>query len=643
MTQEYKDTLLRYLTGNLNEETGVDTPQFSDLKTIQNNLADFIYTYIGSTSYSINDIIQGKSSENDGLNMYLLYGYTWATDDNFSFFIILDDNLTPIQYINEYSNGDGFEYFMTLNVDEEGKFYGIELVDQTTTPRKRFVMLNNILIKTDTQTSYSVKLRQSYNLPTPISNCTTFIGITKNPNTAQYLIGGTYEDNDINQPIATELIINVGAENTWTNYIYNDTTNFIGSSIYAVWDDAGNISFKMSGITYLTNNYYTEYTNEDDALSQYQIQLSIEPSGVKTKIINLETTYISYYYTSSSTIYLTINEIDYNNNAITKLISKTKDIGGTQGIFMQTLNGILFYAIDYYGSDLVGHTYIGMIENDNITEKYLGSSTTQLRRIILMTVSNQYNLYNIYGSALENTMINSTLIFNANNYNGESYENANSLTANSGALLDENSNPIFARNLYNNSVYSNVSLSVLQVPNVMLNNITISTQNLLGETNKTIVSNTSSLTKNIYETLYLNFYNTILMQDRNTLNYQYNQSGANRINDSASSTNDYTSAKATKYRINYQDNTSTIQNLVWYNIQNFYRTRISIYVSKLIDTIDIISADEETTYQTIDGSSLEITKTYNIYQDVYIDEKDTTSPLYYGEDELYYGEEQIYY
>lgn len=619
MTQDYKDTLLRYLTGNLRQETGVDEPQFSALNIINNDLNSFIYQHLG-IYYSIIDIVQGKNANNDGLNLYVLYGNSFQGEIIGSYFVIINEKFMPIYFIDSYDSGTMFENIMKINVDEQGQFYGIEEVNLNTTPRKRFIMLNNFLIKPETQQTYKVKLRQSYNLPTPLSDCDTFSGITKSQTQAKYLISGTYRNSLLNQPVVTELTINVGSTNDWKHYKYNDTTNFIGSGIYANWDSSGNITFKVAGVVYLQDNYYTEYTKGNNELDQYQIQLTEQPQDVaKCQIVNMNTTYFAYNTTLSSTMHLKINKIMYSTNTISNLVDKTKPTAGTQDIFLNVTNGILFYGIDYYDNNIINHLYVGMIRDMTVYEKDYGTSTVS-RRMTNMIVTNQYNLYNIYGEAKDSTTTNSQLVYNRLEYNGLAFENNRSLIPQSGILYNDNI-IIFARDLYNKTLYQNTTLSVMQIPNTLLNDIPIEMQNLIGTTNKILNSNTESYLKNIYETLYLNFYNTLTIENRNTQDYIINQLGSEALNQSVSSTGDYTDKKATKYRLNYSDNTThigTVQPTITNNIAT-YQFIIYVPSTKTINNVDIISQDETITYQTIDTSSLLNNKYYQISQECYVE------------------------
>jgi hypothetical protein len=125
-------------------------------------------------------------------------------------------------------------------------------------------------------------------------------------------------------------------------------------------------------------------------------------------------------------------------------------------------------------------------------------------------------------------------------------------------------------------------------------------------------------TKNQYEVVDLNFLNTINIIDEDT-NIRY-KSGATRLNQAITeggSTN-YTNTPCNKYRINYVDNTTDIQDLSWSDIDDTHKEcKISIYVDKAMLSIDLLSHDESTIYLTI-PLEVEIGKYYTIKQKVRI-------------------------
>ena len=250
MTEEYKEILLKYLTGHLSKQTGYNIPQFEPSQKSTSNLYNYLLTNAGS-DFKIINILQSVNSNN-----YVLYGND--TNDK-GFIVIIDETLNPIQYINSFSSGTRFGEFIILETDENGRFYGI---DKTT--QLRFIMLNNITIKSPLQENYIVKLKISYNIPEPLSSANDIYGIVKAVGQAKYLIGGTISGS----PIFTELTINVGAANDWVNYETTLLETFKGQSLWADWDD-DELDFKASGVYYSANGYvsYWEARKNNDEIS----------------------------------------------------------------------------------------------------------------------------------------------------------------------------------------------------------------------------------------------------------------------------------------------------------------------------------------------------------------------------------------
>ena len=189
----------------------------------------------------------------------------------------------------------------------------------------------------------------------------------------------------------------------------------------------------------------------------------------------------------------------------------------------------------------------------------------------------------------------------------------------SSILYDENNDVIFARNLYNKTISDRVTQSTIEIPNNYLNDVMIAKQDLISETNSIMVDNNNTITKNIYETLFINFINTLQMINKNDLNNPIlNPTGAIRLNQSISQVQDYTSQKISKAKINYADNSNKIIPISFIQVGSVMRTEFTIYNSKGIINIELISEDEKTTYNTITGD-FELNKTYTVSQDVTVD------------------------
>ena len=626
MTQDYKDTLLRYLTGNLQQQSGSNVPQLGNPISSATTIG---YELRG---YNVIDIISGYESP---------YCAIYGNDNNGKGFIaVIDENYNLLQIITEYITGTDFGTFQVLNIDEEGKFYGIDINNGT----PRFIMLNNFLLKAPNQNEFSVKLRQSYNLPSPLSTATKYFAITKAVGQGKYLMGAETTSSSVNSPLVTELTINVGSTNDWIDYSYTETTDsFNGQSIWASWNQDV-LDFKICGYAAKTSNpYYVEYTLNGSSLDKNEIMIAT-PLGyadnhyeITTILQNKQISYVGVFGGSSGGTQDISVYISKGNNQLTYV---TGQFGGTTGyvnspkrIQLKTIGDTTYYLWKIYSTTAIGELYINIGRLTYIPSTgsvRVGHKTITARGDTFeyyFYVSNNFNLYNynVLGFDFSSSTVGSNNylaqeVYNTNNYNGLAYENINSLVPNNGILYDSNDLILFARNLYNMSVYGNTTLSVLQIPNTMVNDVTISTQNLLGETNKILVSNTDNFTKNIYETLFINFYNHITIQNQNTLDYISNPTGSAALNLSVSSNNDYSNKKATKCRINYSDNTTKIFTVQPTITSGVATCDFNVYVNKTINTIDIISQDETTVYQTINNlNTLQINKIYKITQDCYVE------------------------
>ena len=260
---------------------------------------------------------------------------------------------------------------------------------------------------------------------------------------------------------------------------------------------------------------------------------------------------------------------------------------------------------------------IGRIVDTNVFNYNLKQLTIDdTSTTVILNLFEQFNLY-IYYVQIGDKAYMSRQVYNIFNYNGNNYENNNSMIPKTGELYNSDNKLIFARNLYNVSINGNTTLSSLRVPNTMLNDETINNSLLKSETNLILNNNTKNINKNIYESLTVNFYNTLKIQDRNTSNYINNQVGSNRINQSVSKEEDYQNAKANIVKINFADGTNRIFNLIP-TIENMKANYIfALKVDKEITNIEIMSSDNLTVYQTI-TPNFEIGKKYKITQEVTI-------------------------
>ena len=660
ITQNYKDILLKYLTNNLNKNTGVNIPEFStteyDASTIYNQLSTAF-----PNGFVQNGVVQCKNSNGEYNGYTIAYGayYTEQTRDYDlakGYMLIINSNFELEKIITEYSSGTDCGIFMKLETIDDGTLIGLDYFDN----KNRFIQLNNPSVKLPLQ-DYTLKLRYSLYLQNNVANMShTLRGkryvLDKDPNTANYLIGAT--DNQEGYEALTQLKVNVGAPNEWVDYTYQHkqsqtSIQFDVVYTYVYWQDE--------------KPYISSYDliREWDAQNSYwNIQLYVSTNNGTTTIANPVFQNINfseeewgegslslisptdYYLAFGSGIYnhdtdetdCKMRIIHHKNDSYSKLIyeydfsqsSTTGLVGSYFDIYGYNLNGTICFIYSGIYERLIGRDMMfteGLLitSEDDVATVPLGTPYyASYIQFHIDTIINQFDLYKFYVlqedyDAGAWMLSHSNIIYNYLNYNGSEYENVNSLLPRQCRLYDENG-IIFARNLYNKVINDNSTETTIQIPNTMLNDIEITQNKLIGATNYELIVNSDTIEKNIYETLYINYFNTINVENRNTQNYISNLNGAIRVNKSINNDLDYDNMKITKYRINYNDNTNEIKNVEKPTITNHIATyNINLYVGKLVNSVDLISDDENTVYQTINCSDLTLNKLYILKQDCYVE------------------------
>lgn len=644
MTNDYKTKILDWLAGQYEINSGFENPQFSTPTERKNNF-ETQFTALFPYGYFTNGMLQGNDANNNGVGYTIIYGsyYTNASATTLKgFIVILDEDFDIVQTLTAYSTGTQFGWFEILSVGDDGNFYGIELVNDT----RRFVMLNNIIAKLPTEQYYKVVLRQSYNVQGQCANVSNFQSIIKAPNQSKYLIVGN--DNNM-KAVATELVVNVGSSNTWTDYTYTAREFAIGDVI-ASWNTQGNLSFRIAGFV-MTDNInltYAELTGNSTygqtmTLAIFgQTYTNVQSFSVKMNDFN--TTYFSITeITDGESMHCNMNLYHFTNGTIIQMKSIASMYDPGTSISLYKIGTEIFYIYDkssYYG--MPWSMNVGRIVGNNAYE-YEIAEFGDHSDMSLFIVTKQFNLYN-YFVQIGDYVYNTKQIYNSLNYNGNPYQALNSMVPNS-AILFSGGVEVFARNLYNRIINNGTTISTIDVPNNFANNIEIDTQNLYGETNSLLITNEQRISTNVYEELLINFINTITMKNANNpSNIIFNENGASRINNSVSNPNilDYSNSNAKKYKINYVDDTYEIKEFEWTKIRNYYQAKIFIYVKKEIKNIQIISNDGATIYQTI-TKQFDVGNFYLIKQDMWTIEKEFAEKVYYDAQQVYYGNEEILY
>lgn len=636
MTNDYKENLLEYLTGNIAQGISSATPMYAEVTTSD---YDDDPTVLGSQVVRCKD---GQGNYN-GLDLYYARGGNKIS-------LVDSKDMTIIKTFTTFASGTSFGTFLNIEIDEVGNAYGLDYIVQNGANVYRIILLNNISEIPKGYNDYQVILRnsyyiQGYSASDDISpQYETFLA--KSTQSATYYFALQEGTGSLIMPSTFQ--INVGSENTWTRLpdvlfnfgdvdignIYFDTNDqpiaeYIGTEI---WD------YDIS-ITKAT----TTGTNEPDySLIKDHVIRDLYYNPRSDVLLNYITLYANYYnnfyivisglvpkdsqYASKLDIY------NYNNGNITLLEEKISPSGGSTiapyNIRGKVLNGLFMYVTPQYKSGSIYNLCFSMVSRE-VKENFF--IKTNIENSWSSLAIKRYGVYNLYNEYIINYinrdsndspyyLVTYKMVYNQNNYNGTKYKDKEMLVPTQGILFDTDNNLAFARNLYNLKVYNNQTMATLNVPNNLLNNVTISKEKLYGATSYELIENAQTINKNVYENLYINFVNAISMQNQNTDEYSYNLPGATRLNISSSKDLDYESAKATKIRVTYDDNTSYITEAVNEINNNVCTYTIGIHVPSdtNIQKIEIISNDETTSYQTISSLNLENNKYYIITQDVYV-------------------------
>ena len=614
MTEDFKKLVLKYMLGQLDEQQPSSDLNWSDLKTTQNNLYTYLQEFFGGDNWSITGTLQGISTTNP-LGFTVLYGFYGLAGETKGFLTILDEKFNPLSTLTSYNTGTDFYEFYALNVDEDGNFYGIDRTDT----QYRFVLLNNFLVKTPSS-DYQVILRNSYFLPNTyqVQNVSIIRKVLKRVGHSTYLIPFLLGQGLVSgYPTVLEFTINVGSENNWVAH-------------------QSNTNFSNAIISDLTFNYIDDVLNFKLALQDYSTSKSLEVQfdgnsySIKTFDINAEILYLNYNdaYASKS-IYETnkitycIYKVNYNTYSLDNVYTYENDgysdygMQDVQGAYLFKNQNELFAEI-IIGDDSTHETYsykILKIVGSEVYEKELGSFSNGALYLNLFFVSKQYNLYSYYIQS-QNTVYQVNQIYNELNYNGDSYEDINSLFPNTGNLYSDNQ-LIFSRGLYNKVVNGNTTTSTIEVPNTLLNDTNITSEELVSHTSTSLVKENQSISKNIYELLYINFINSLIVQNRNSSSSQDMPTIASALNQSICSTLNYDDIKLTKWRITFSDNSTKIGTLTTTKVSDYaYNLKFIFYTSKDIKSIELISNDENVVYLTINELNLSLNKIYKISQNV---------------------------
>ena len=213
MTQDYKDKLLEYLTGNLTIESGENYPNFSEnIETLDKNIYDNINSNLNNP-YELN--ILGKIYNNI-YDEYLIYGYYKETSSSNKdgFIYLVDGDLNEIQIITTFSSGTKLFPITALNQDENNNIYGLSGDDAVSPHVSRVLLFNNIFASGLISGNYEAILRKDYIVPYNYNQSVYRQNrIIKSPEGSIYYM--VFRDTANYATKIVKFTINVGAENEW--------------------------------------------------------------------------------------------------------------------------------------------------------------------------------------------------------------------------------------------------------------------------------------------------------------------------------------------------------------------------------------------------------------------------------------------
>lgn len=606
MTEDYKNKILDYITNNVEQESQ-GSNSFRDSSIIQNNLVDKL-NEIGITPTSFYTLTTDTTSN------YLIYGNYTNNNVQYGFIVVLSQESEILHIFTTYDSGIMISPITRLTYDENGTIYGIDVTNN----QNRIVLFNNMAL--NSSSGYHCYLRKSYYIPNtnyqaPLSVLGGTSIIKKVPGESIYFIFG--QNSSTNKSMLIKFTINVGSENEW-NYYYGknvQTINF-ADFIFEKNDD--------------NTDVYIAY-----------IELQEAPNLVYEYYDGSSLTLINTFSTPNSTAILDIRMLDESNI----YISTRDNLGnGSYQMYLYLLNNSVFteisnfnipvtipsYYLNMIGTVLCGRAYGYSIDTENSTVRYFSICTIydgkefvkselyeHQQSSFLRTgcaVQNNFALYRFLIQDANSVQQPSVVVYQ-NSYSGDSYNSYESLIGDKGELYSDNI-IVFARQLYDKTINNNSCVSIIQIPNTFLNNISIDQKNLLSKTNNIIGQDEIEITKNIYELLYINFINILTTIDEdNSIYYQKTASYINKninIGTKLNCENSYIG----KVRINYS--TPQIQNIEWIWNTDHYETSFTIYTDEIPTSIDFISNDETTIYITKEVN-LEQNKYYTISQKLRIE------------------------
>lgn len=646
MTEDYKKNLLDYATDMLTSTSPTSDEIIEEVQYIaRSKWTPYLPSYW--KNFRFEGMIEGNENTS-GLSV--LYGGYIDSEDNVKGIILLvNENFEPIKTFYEFESGTSLRYIQYMKQADDGTFYYIDdevfsytQRQQVNTSQKRFVMINNITAKVNNE--YRLVFRYSYIFN---STCTNFYchNMFKDPNSSHYIFFG--DGVDVNSPIYAyrklkiiELKVNIGQQNELDLLISQNQAIF--GSAFALFNNDSDIYFRCVWTNSLSSSravhcYTKNYSDEnpsDSTIMTFNFQPYIDEGFQKKQSVfmNINEVYFvqnNQYWGNEGVIrpkWIGLYKHDFSNNTNTTIYEKylgDYDYCYKEYIMIDRDIDKLYieFATNYDKDNDTADIYMQRFDG-TWNPILIGLNKPYISNRQSMFAKSNFNLVQVYSYGI-NPQYRAWDYFvikedyNTLNYNGEPYVNNNVLVPDKSRIY-AGEHLVFARNLYNISKQNNMTMSSVEIPSGYLNDITITQNDLISETNLEMNNDTTEWTKNIYEVVDVNFLNTISVIDEDTgEEYEDSAIKLNNATTDGGSTN-YQNTPCNKFRINYGDGTSSTDDLAWTSIDDTHKeTQITFYVDKAILSIDLLSHDTTTIYLHI-PVEVEIGKTYSISQKIRI-------------------------
>lgn len=629
MTEDYKDSLFGYITGDVPYEPVSDNSiQLEDTHILE--VVEGENRQVNTLKYLLKD----SNGNENGLMITVYNIEDQETGHNRSYWELTTISGEYIKTLNYFTSGVELPWVADILVEDDGTLFLVTYPGTTSFPN-RIMMLNNISNKVNDD--YVVKIRKSYNIEDYIGESAFYCDkVYKSLTEAKYiLVGHERLNSGVNAKYEIlEATINVGAENEYN--LIDNLSSITGSpwvyDTYIKWNIDGEYRLKILVGTNETPQPYINELIKDYTSSTLEHNFDSPcDDTLNTQFLYSEYEQLVlgvYYKSSTKELYYSLIFINgqiadiWQDYELIDTYSSGNEPELRRFSHFNIKDDILYLPITKNDGKTYMYAYRARyyedqsFETSNVCNKLIYNGGTY--GVQEMAVSKVFELFNLY------TYVD--ILDGGNQHSNAHILNQYVMKSGEGriameqyypylSILRDNDKILFARTLYNLIRQQNTITSTVNVPNVMLNDSQITKEQLYTEWYNQLDDNTETIEKNIYEDLLINFNDTITVVNNNENNNVVNTEASVDLVKELIVNKDYNKIMS-KFRIVYQDNTSIVDTLPTPTIEDRIATyHLVVGSTKPINRIEFISFDETTTYIII-TLNVEANKVYIINQKV---------------------------